>query len=495
MYGSSNKETRRNDEIWAVGQPNSTCEGDESHWREVEKGAFPHAPAVQNYIEKETLTTRRGGRRLMETKLERISYLSRKNPDMVFTSIGHLIDVDMLRRCHEKMDTDKAVGIDGVTKAEYENKLNENLEKLVEKLKNKSYRPKPARRVEIPKENGKTRPLSIYCYEDKLVQEAIRQIFEAVFEPHFYNEMMGFRPNRNCHKALKLLNTSIEKHYTNYIVDADIKSFFNNLDHTWIKKFVESKIKDPNIIRILMRTLKSGIMEDFQYSSTESGSGQGSVCSPIIANIYMHYVLVWWFKEVVAPKMKGYCGIVVYADDFTACFQYKSEAEEFYNRLKKRLKYFGLELQEDKSRLIEFGRFAQNNAKKKGTKAATFDFLGFTHYCSTNRYGWFRVKRKTSKKKFCKKSREINQLIRKIRHQSARVIIEKMNQVLVGYYHYYGITDNYRSLKRFRDVVIKRLFFWLNKRSQRRSYNWDSFNELIKTCPIAKPKIYVNIYS
>ena len=214
----------------------------------------------------------------MGTKLERISQLSRENPDMVFTSIGHLINKELLRECHEKMDGKKAVGIDGISKEEYGAHLEENLELLEGRIKNKAYKPKPARKVEIPKEDGKTRPLSIYCYEDKLVQEALRRILEAVFEPHFYDEMMGFRPGRGCHQALRRLNTHIEKRYTGYVLDADIKSFFNNLDHEWAVKFIESKIKDPNIIRLVRRMLKAGIMEDYQFSATEAGSGQGGLC-------------------------------------------------------------------------------------------------------------------------------------------------------------------------------------------------------------------------
>lgn len=249
--------------------------------------------------------------------MARISQLSSENADMVFTSIGHLINKELLRECHKDMDGKKAVGIDGITKEEYEAELEENLEK---RLKQKAYKPKPARRVEIPKENGKTRPLSVYCYEDKLVQEALRRILEAVYEPHFNDEMMGIRPGRGGHKALRKLNAMMEKEKTNWVLDADIKGFFDHLDHEWITKFIESRIKDPNITRLVRRMLKAGIMKDFQYEETEEESGQGSVCSPIIANIYIHYVLVWWFKEKVKPHMKGYAGIVVYADDFVASF-------------------------------------------------------------------------------------------------------------------------------------------------------------------------------
>lgn len=431
----------------------------------------------------------------METKLLRIAQLSAENPDMVFTSLGHLINYEMLKDCSNSMDGNKAVGIDGITKEEYERNLDENLRRLVQRLKSKSYRPKPAKRVEIPKDNGRTRPLSIYCYEDKLVQEAVKRILEAVFEPHFYDEMMGFRPNRNCHMALRKLNVMIEKNRTNYILDADIKGFFDNIDHEWAVKFIESRIKDPNIIRLVRRMLKAGIMNDFVYEDTEVGSGQGSVCSPIIANIYMHYVLIWWFKERVRLMLKGYSGIVVYADDFVCCFQYKEEAEAFYERLRHRMGYFGLKLEESKSRLLEFGRYAEINRKRRGFgKPETFTFLGFTHYCSRSAKGWFRVKRKTSKKKFAKKCREVNQLISSIRHWSLKLITRKLNQILVGYYHYYGITDNFIAIQAFKYRVDRSLFYWLNRRSQKRSYTWKTFQDMLKAYPLARPRIYVSIY-
>lgn len=431
----------------------------------------------------------------MGTKLERISQLSKENPDMVFTSVWHMINIDLLKECHREMDGKKAVGIDGVTKEEYEKNLGENLTNLVERLKDRSYKPKPARRVEIPKEKGKTRPLSIYCYEDKLVQEALRRVLEAVFEPHFYDEMMGFRPNKGCHTAIRHLNTMLEMRNTNWVLDADIKGFFDHLDHEWIIKFVKSRIKDPNIIRLIKRYLKGGIIKDFIYEEIEEGSGQGSVCSPIIANIYMHYILVWWFKECIVPRLKGYGGLVVYADDFVVCFQYKEEAELFYELLKKRMKIFGLEMEESKTRLIEFGAKAEQNRKARGEgKPETFDFLGFTHYCSKSRGGWFRVKRKTSKKKFAKKCRELNQTIRAMRTWRLTDIFRKTNQILIGYYHYYGITDNGQSLQRMERKVENLLFYWLNHRSQKRSYNWEGFLELLKAFPLVKPKIYVNIY-
>lgn len=431
----------------------------------------------------------------MGTKLARIAQLSKENPDMVFTSIGHLINKELLMECHKTMDGKKAVGIDGVTKEDYGRNLEENLDKLVGRLKQKSYKPQPARKVEIPKDNGKTRPLSIYCYEDKLVQEALKRVLEAVFEPHFYDEMWGFRPNRGCHKAIQSLNVMLEKRPTSYVLDADIKGFFDHINHDWAVRFIESRIKDPNIIRLVRRMLKGGILEDYRYEKTEEGSGQGSVCSPIIANIYMHYVLVWWFKEKMQPSFRGYSGLTVYADDFVVVFQYKDDAERFYEHLKKRMEHFGMTLEENKTRLIEFGRFAEERCAKKGRKPQTFTFLGFTHYCSHGRNGKFRVKRKTSKKKFAKKCKEVHRIIRDMRTRRLAVIIKKMNQILVGYYHYYGITDNIDSLRNFRRQMRKSLFKWLNRRSQKKSYTWEQFDDMLRTYPLAEPKIYVSVYA
>ena len=282
---------------------------------------------------------------------------------------------------------------------------------------------------------------------------------------------------------------------TSYVLDADVKGFFDHLDHEWIVRFVESRIKDPNITRLLRRILKAGIMKDYQFEESESGSGQGSVCSPVLANIYMHYVLVWWFKEIVEPKLKGYAGIVVYADDFVCCFQYKTEAEQFYERLKHRMEHFGLGLEKEKSRLIEFGRFAEKECRKRGKKPETFTFLGFTHYCSKSKNGKFRVKRKTSRKKFARKCKEVHRLIGTMRQMRLKDIIAKLNQILVGYYHYYGITDNSQRIGAFRYNVMKSLFYWLNRRSQKKSYNWVEFLNMIDNAyPLAKAKIYVSIY-
>ena len=240
----------------------------------------------------------------MTTKLERISELSKQHPEMKFNSIGHLINIEMLKECHYKMDGRKAVGIDGISKEEYNSNLDNNLKQLVEKLKNKSYRPKPARKVEIPKENGKTRPLSIYSYEDKLVQEALRKVLESVFEPHFYSNMCGFRPNRNCHGAIRKLNDMIEGHKTNYILDADIKGFFDNINHDVLINILLERIADERFIRLIRKFMKAGYIEDWQFHNTYSGTPQGGIISPILANIYLDK-LDKYIKEYTAKFDKG----------------------------------------------------------------------------------------------------------------------------------------------------------------------------------------------
>lgn len=431
----------------------------------------------------------------METKLRRIAEMSRKDAKIEFTSLYHLLNKELLFQCHKELDKNKAVGIDGISKKMYGENLNENLDNLVERLKKKSYKPQPSLRIQIPKDNGKTRPLGIAVYEDKIVQLALKKIVEAIYEPRFLDCMYGFRPNRSCHDAIKSLNTDIERQQTNWILDADIKGFFDHLDHEWIMKVIGVHIKDPNINKLINKFLKAGIMENNVYHDTDEGVAQGSNLSPVIANIYMHYMLALWFERAVKPMCEGNCSLTIYADDFVACFQYKNEAEMFHRLLKERLKLFRLELEPNKTRLIEFGRFAETNCHRRNkSKPGTFDFLGFTHYCSKSQRGWFRVKRKTSKKKFKIKVSNFKKWIIENRTLPLKEIFEKVNLKLRGHYHYYGITDNTKMIRRFYFEVEKLLYKWLNRRSQRNSYNFDKFRMMLSYYPLEQPKVFVNIY-
>jgi group II intron reverse transcriptase/maturase len=433
----------------------------------------------------------------MATKLDRIEEMSANNPKMVFTSLYHMINEELLRQCHKEMNGNKATGVDNVTKTEYEANLDENLRNLVERLKRKNYKPQPSLRVYIPKANGKMRPLGMAAYEDKLVQSALGRVLMAVYEPKFCDSMYGFRPKLGCHDALKELARQIEDGKTNYIVDADIKSFFNNINHERVIELIKFRIADPNIIWLIKKTLTAGVMENGEWQPTEKGTEQGNLASPVIANIYMHYALALWYEVKFKTTCRGESGLVIYADDFVATFQYKEDADKFLEAVKDRFATFGLELEPNKTRLVEFGRFAEERRKERGEgEPETFDFLGFTHYCSKSvKTGWYRVKRKTARKKFQMKLKELNIWIKRNRHLRLKELTGKLNIKLRGHYQYYGVTDNSKCIANFLYEAQRLLFKWLNRRSQKKSYTWDGFNQLLKVFPLAKPHIYCNFYS
>lgn len=436
----------------------------------------------------------------MYTKLAGIAEVAKQRPNEKFTSLAHLINVDMLRLCHGEMKGRKAVGVDAVTKEMYEENLEENLNDLVGRMKQHAYRPQPVRRVYIEKPGShKKRPLGIPAYEDKLVQAAVAKILTAIYEPEFLNFSFGFRPGRGCHDALRALNDILYFQPVNYVVDVDIRGFFDHVDHSWMMKFLEHRIADPNLLRLIKRFLKSGIMENGERIQTLEGTPQGGTISPILANVYLHYVVDLWFEKRVRKQCHGVASMIRYADDQVFCFEMEEEAKEFYKELSQRLNAFGLELAEEKSRIITFGRGAYEQTRKEkmvkkynggNGKLGTFDFLGFTHYCSTGRNGTFRVKRKTSDKKYRASLTNAKQWIMKFRHLPKRMLMDMLSLKLRGYYQYYGIQDNIEMLNRFCYEVKRFLFKYLNRRSQRRSYTWEKFNLFLKEFPLPKPRIY-----
>ena len=413
-------------------------------------------------------------------------------------NLASYIDVDLLKSIHKRMDKNKASGVDKVTKAEYEADLDNNLKELVARMKDGKYRPNPTRRVYIPKDGStKMRPLGISCYEDKLVENAVAQILTMVYEPKFYPCSFGFRPGRNCHMAVREIIEMVQYRKTNYVVEADIRSYFDTIPHDWLMKMLEHDIADRRFLEIIRRFLKAGVMENGKYLDSESGSPQGNGASPVLANIYLHYVLDNWFDVIVQRQCRGQCYLIRYADDFVCCFQNKYEAEVFRQRLEERFAKYGLSLAEEKTKILEFGRFAAENRRRRGEgKPETFDFLGFTFYCGMDgKKRFFRCRVKTSKKKFRSKVLRMKEWIRSHRMMPVGELIKKINEKLAGHYQYYGGTDNTREVKNFLNATSLLLFKWLNRRSQRRSYTIDSFfNGLLRTFPLAEPKIRVSLF-
>ncbi|GAB4271000.1 group II intron reverse transcriptase/maturase [Thermincola ferriacetica] len=432
----------------------------------------------------------------METKLARIREIAERKPDEVFTSVCHLLNEEMLMQCHRELDGNKATGVDQVTKADYEKCLYENISSLVERLKKKSYRPQPVRRTYIPKGDGKSkRPLGIPAHEDKIVQMGLNKILQAIYEPKFLDLSYGFRPGRSCHDALRALTRIIERGKINYIVEVDIRGFFDHVDHEWLMKFIGHRINDPSLKRLIVRFLKAGIMEDGIIGATEEGTPQGAIVSPTLANIYLHYVLDLWFSKAVKKNCRGQAEMIRYADDFVCCFQHKDDAEKFLTALINRLAKFNLKIAEDKTKMFMFGRYAEENHKRRGLgKPQTFDFLGFTHYCGKSRNGKFRVKHRTSRKKFKAKVKDFKEWIKSVRNCDTADIMRTVRAKLLGHYRYYGITDNSRMIAKYMYEIIKLLFKWLNRRSQRKSFTVEKFRLFLAQHKLPTPKIYVSIY-
>jgi len=432
----------------------------------------------------------------MKTKLERIADKSAHEARPIFTSLYHLLNEELLLECHKELDGKKAVGVDAVTKEEYSQNLKENIAGLVKRLKNKAYKPKPELRVYIPKANGRERPLGIASYEDKIVQLGLKKILEAVYEPKFKENMYGFRPKRSCHMAIKDMCLSIVRKRINYIVDADIKGFFDHMSHEWTMKFVEYYIQDPNILWLIKKYLKTGVLEAGVYQTNEVGSAQGNIISPLLANIYMHHVLVLWYKAYFEKQGQGNSFLVVYADDYLAGFEHKRETESYYKEMQERLKKYGLELERSKSRLLEFGRYAKERRQRKGKgKPETFNFLGFTFYCGETQAGRFCVKAKTDGKRYRTKIKEMKKWLKSQRNVPLKKVMGTLNRKLSGHYRYYGITYNIPMLCKYHYDVTKLLYKWMNRRSQKKSYNWEGFKQMLDYYPLAYPKRYFNLYA
>ena len=436
-------------------------------------------------------------RESVETKLQRIAEKARKEPDCQFTSLFHLMDVEFLRGCFEWLRKDAAPGIDKITKEEYGKNLEGNLCKLVERLHSMSYIPQPVRRVYIPKLGSTNqRPLGIPALEDKLVQAGLVRILGAIYEGDFIDDSYGFRPGRGCHDALRKLSMEVESGSIHVIVEADIKGFFDNVQHEWMMEFLSHRIADKRVLRYVKRFLIAGVMEDEVLKATEDGTPQGGIISPLLANIYLHYSLDLWFTRRFIKTCEGRACLIRYADDFVVCFQRVGDAERFREELDGRLGKFGLEVAAEKTKILEFGPLAKLKANARGEKVQTFEFLGLTHYCSRTRNGSrFRMKRKTSRKKFKAKLLAFKDWLKKSRVLPTPELMKRAAAKLRGHFAYYGVTDNSRGIGRFDHEIRKLLFKWLNRRGKRGCMSWKKFGMLLSKYPFPKLRIKVNLFA
>ncbi len=419
----------------------------------------------------------------MQTSLQGIARKARKDKRHRFRNLFRMLNEGFLRYSWPFLRKNAAVGIDRVSAEEYFKQFDTNVKDLIERVKRGRYRAKLVRRRWIPKGNGKLRPLGIPVLEDKLLQIAVSLILRQIFEEDFLNNSYGYRPKRDALEASKVLRAELQFGRYGYVVEADIKGFFDNIDHGWMVRMLEERIKDRPFIRLIKKWLKAGIMEeDGKVTHPVTGTPQGGIVSPVLANIYLHYALDLWFEKVVKKYSKGAAYLLRYADDFVCLFQYKDEAERFYRTLPKRLGKFKLELSKEKTRIIRFSRFQKKDRKR-------FEFLGFEYTWAESRKGKQIVRRRTSRKKFRQSLTNLARWCREHRSDSIGKLMKLLNQKLRGYYNYYGVIGNYPSLKEFFYHVKRILFKWLNRRSQKRSYNWQRFDAMIKHHRIERPRI------
>lgn len=445
---------------------------------------------------KDTLTGRRTGE-TVRTKLASIAQRAKRDKKAKFCSLAHLMSKGTFREAFRRLSNTAAPGIDGETKKTYQENLEENLNDLLQRLKKGTYRPTPVRRKLIPKPGShKLRPLGIPTLEDKLVQSALAIILENIYEQDFLDTSYGFRPGRKPHDALKDLSRNIGTKKVGFIVDADIRGYFDHVDHEWLMTMLKERISDSKILRLIKKFLKAGIMEEGKRANTDEGVPQGGSLSPLLGNIYLHYVLDLWFSKVVVKHCHGEAYLTRFADDSVACFQYQRDAQRFYEAFEKRLRKFNLEIAQEKTRIIEFGRYAERDIKRRGgRKPETFDFLGFTHYCGRSRNGRFKLKWKTARKKFTAKITAFTDWIKANRNLPLKDIWGIVNSKLRGHFNYYGVSDNWRGLLKYKKEVERVLCEWLRRRSQRSKLTWPRFNQMKKIYPLARPKSLINLNS
>jgi group II intron reverse transcriptase/maturase len=412
----------------------------------------------------------------------RIRQAACRDKQLRFTTLWHHVyNIDHLREAYFSLKRNAAPGVDGETWRHYGERLEENLQDLSDRLKRGAYRAKPVKRAYIPKSDGRQRPLGVTTLEDKIVQKATAEVLNAIYETDFLGFSYGFRPGRSPHDALNALYSGIMTRKVSWVLDADIRGYFNAISHEWLEKFIEHRIADRCVLRHIKKWLKAGVLEDGNRTYDEEGVPQGGSISPVLANVYLHYVFDLWVERWRCRQAAGDVIVVRFCDDFVVGFQHQGDAEDFMEALKKRFYKFNLELHEGKTRLIEFGRFAVENRKRKGKgKPETFDFLGFTHICGQTRKGKFAIKRHTIAKRMRAKLLVLKYELRRRLHLPVPVVGKWLRVVLLGHFRYYGLPGNGRKLGAFRYHVCHLWFKALRRRSQRHRLTWDRMSRLIK---------------
>ena len=422
--------------------------------------------------------------------LDRIREAATRDGNQRFTNLMHHLTAELLREAYEALKRNAAAGVDDVTWQEYGEGLESRIMDLHDRVQSGRYRAKPSKRVWLPKPDGRHRPIGIAALEDKIVQQGTIWVLNQIYEKDFYGFSYGFRPERSPHNALDAIWVGITQRKVNWVLDADIKSFFDTINHAWLMEFLERRIADPRMLRLIRKWLRAGVSEDGEWSRTEVGTPQGSVISPLLSNIYLHYVLDQWVTEWRKNKAIGEVIIVRYADDFVMGFQYRREAERFLGEMKERFDQYGLEIHREKTRLIEFGRFAEANRTERGEgKPETFDFLGFTHICSRTQKGnRFTIRRKTIAKRLRTKLKEVREAIIRRRHEPVPALGKWLRSVIQGHLNYFAVPGNRKAVDRFRTEINRAWLFALRRRSQKsRNLTWDRIKRLIKTwIPTAK---------
>ena len=431
----------------------------------------------------------------VETKLGFVAERAKRDKSAIFDRVMHLINEESLKASFQQLRKNGAVGIDGVSWEEYDKNLEANIKGLMGRIRKMSYRPQPVRRVYIPKDNGEQRPIGIPSIEDKMVQKAMSRVMEAIYEQYFHEESYGFRIGRGCHQALKKVNDLMKEKPINHVIEVDIKGFFNNMEHEKLIEWLRIRITDGYFLRYVTRFLKSGYMEAAAFKPTEKGTPQGGNISPMLANVFLHYVLDEWFEKEIKPRLKGQGHMVRYCDDLVILVQHKEEAEMIHRELKARLEANGLEANAEKTQAISFGRYEKENAQRQGRKANTFDFLGITHYIGTTRWGKFKVGRKTSKKRFRRCCVAMNEWLAKTRNaMPLKEWWQQLSAKIKGHYAYYGVSENGRSLNAYHYRVRLMVYKWMNRRSQRKSLSLEEFSDYVKRFPLPMPRIVHKFY-